>query len=338
MPEPTSIEIFELGDFQLSTGFTLNNAKLAYRTHGSLNEAKDNAVLFPHFLAGSPDSLEMYIGEGRPFDPRKYFIILPGLFGGGLSSSPSNTSIPFNQGNFPDTHIADDVIAQHRLLTEKFGIQQLKLVLGWSVGALQTYEWAVRFPDMVKRAASIAGAPKPSPWTVLWLRTVIEEPIIADPGWNNGFYTDPQAVQAGLRRVGHGAAMTLPQVGFYRDELWRSIGFSSVDDFVARFWEAFWLPLDPNNLVAQARKTRTADPSGGGDIAEALGRIKAEMFVYAFTGDRMFQPEECKVDSQRIPNAKFEEIGGVSGHLTTFGLTEKDRQVMDEILTKLLTD
>jgi len=100
MTEQKSLEIFDLGDFRLISGLTLPNAKLAYRTHGTLNEAKDNAILFPHFLAGSPDSLEMYIGENRPLDPRKYFIILPALFAGGLSSSPSNTPFPFKKGHF----------------------------------------------------------------------------------------------------------------------------------------------------------------------------------------------------------------------------------------------
>ena len=268
----------------------------------------------------------MYIGQDRPFDPSQYFIVLPALFAGGLSSSPSNTPPPFDRGAFPDTNIADDVIAQHRLLTEKFGIEEIQLVLGWSVGALQTYEWAVRFPDMVKRAASIAGAPKPSPWTLLWLRTTIEEPLMADSAWNNGFYTNAQDLQRGLRHVGHNAAMTLPRVGFFRDLDWKSLGFASVDDFVARFWEAFWLPLDPNDLIAQSRKTRAADPSGGGDLAEALRRIKAKMSVISFTGDRMFQPEECKVDASRIPHAQFREISGLSGHLTTFSLTEADSQ------------
>ena len=126
MPEQPPIEIFELGDFQLSTGFTLPNAKLAYRTHGTLNKEKNNVILFPHFLAGSPDSLEMYIGQVRPFDPSQYFIVLPALFAGALSSSPSNTPPPFDRGAFPDTNIADDVIAQHRLLTEKFGIEEIQ--------------------------------------------------------------------------------------------------------------------------------------------------------------------------------------------------------------------
>lgn len=338
MPEQTSIQYFDLGNFQLSTGFILPNATLAYKTYGNLNEAKSNAILFPHFLGGSPDALEMYIGEDRPFDPRRHFIILPAVIGGGLSSSPSNAAAPFNAGAFPATNISDDVIAQHRLLTEEFDIHQLQLVLGWSLGALQTYEWAVRFPNMVRRAASISGAPKPSSWTRLWLRLLLEEPILSEPAWNNGFYTNPQALQSGARRQGQGTAITLPPDGFYREEIWRDMGFISADDFISRFWEAFWLTLDPNDFITQSRKTRAADPSNGGDLTAALGRITAEMFVISFTGDVMFPPEECKLDAERIPNAQFREISSVSGHLTTFSLTEQDAQVMDDILRELVAE
>jgi homoserine O-acetyltransferase/O-succinyltransferase len=332
------MEIYELGDFRLLTGITLPKAKLAYTTHGTLNAAKDNAILFPNFLGGVPEALEVWIGEGRPLDPSKYFFILPNHFGLAPSSSPSNTPPPFDKGAFPVVYIADDVIAQHRLVTEVFGIQELQLILGWSVGALQTYEWAVRFPSMVKRMASIAGAPKPSPWTRLWLHTAIEEPLTSDPAWNNGFYTDPQAVQAGARRQGHLTSLTLPPHGFYSETkaTWRTIGFTSVDDFVSRFWEAFWLPKDANDIVLQARKARAADPAAGGDLANALSRITARAFVVAFTGDPMFPPEECKLDAERIPNGQYREIESDFGHLATFALSDKDKQGLDNVLRELL--
>ena len=95
------MEIFDLGNFRLASGYTLWGAKLGYKTHGTLSAAKDNAILFPNFLGGVPENLELFIGEGRPLDPGKYFIILPGLFGGGVSSSPSNTPPPFEKGAFP---------------------------------------------------------------------------------------------------------------------------------------------------------------------------------------------------------------------------------------------
>jgi homoserine O-acetyltransferase/O-succinyltransferase len=84
-------EFFELGDFVLESGITLPGAKLAYKTHGTLSEARDNVILFPHMWSGTPKAMEIFIGEDRPLDPRKYFIILPGQFANGFSSSPSNT-------------------------------------------------------------------------------------------------------------------------------------------------------------------------------------------------------------------------------------------------------
>jgi homoserine O-acetyltransferase len=332
------METFDLGDFPLLCGRTLPNAKLAYTTLGTLNPAKDNAILFPNFLGGATEALQAWIGEGRPLDPTKYFFILPNHFGLLPTSSPSNTASPYDRGAFPAVRIADDVIAQERLVREVFGIQELQLVLGWSVGALQTYEWAVRFPRVVKRMASIAGAPKPSPWTRLWLQTTVEDPLTADPAWNNGFYTDGQALQAGSRRQGRIAALTLPPQGFYSEAkaTWRNLGFASTEDFVSRFWEAFWLPKDPNDLIVQARKARTADPAEGGEIATALGRITARAFVIAFTGDPMFPPVECKLDAERIPGGQFRQIESDFGHLATFALSQSDVQALDAVLREVL--
>ncbi|MCU7729556.1 alpha/beta fold hydrolase [Actinoplanes sp. KI2] len=332
------MDTFNLGDFTLRSGVTLPNASLAYTTFGTLNAARSNAILFPNFLGGAPEALETWIGEGRPLDPAEYFIILPGHFGLLPSSSPSNTPAPFDRGAFPAVHIADDVIAQRRLLSEQFGIDQLELVLGWSVGALQTYEWAVRYPEVVKRVASIAGAPQPSPWTRLWLRSVLEEPLTGDAAYHGGFYPDAQSMQAGVRRMAHGTAVTLPPLGFYREgeEAWKGLGFSSMEDFIIRFWEAFWLPHDPNDIIAQARKARAADPSGGGDLTEALGSIKARTVVVAFTGDPMFPPAECARDAERIPGALYREVVSNFGHLATFALSEADVKTVDGILRDLL--
>ena len=328
------MDIFELGNFTLTTGYTLPNAKLAYTTHGTLSAMKDNAILFTNFIGGTDQALEVFIGEDFALDPRKYFIILPGQFGNGFSSSPSNTPPPYDRGAFPPINVADDILAQHRLVTEHFGIQELQLVVGWSVGALQTYEWAVRFPQMVKRVAPTAGAPRPSAWTRLWLRNVIEEPITADPAWNNGFYEHASDLQAGARLQGHATALTVAPPEFFRGDGPRSLGFASVDDLLRGFFEAFWLSQDPNNVICQARKAARADPGEGGDLAAALGRIRT--FVFAFAGDRMFPPQDCKSDAELIPNARFRELSTRSGHLSQYALFPEDRQAIDGAIREAL--
>jgi homoserine acetyltransferase len=187
-------EIFDLGNFELENKLTLPNAKIAYKTHGTLNKAKDNAILFPHMWSGTPKSMEAFIGPGRPLDPNKYFIILPGQFCNGFSSSPSNTGAPYNAGAFPNINIGDDVRAQHKLITERYGIESLELVLGWSMGAQQTYEWAVRFPDMVKRALPFAGFARATPHNYLFVRA--HEDMLKSPPMTTDFIVRVKCRQA----------------------------------------------------------------------------------------------------------------------------------------------
>jgi homoserine O-acetyltransferase len=169
----------------------------------------------------------------------------------------------------PHVTIGDDVVAQHRLVTEKFGIEQLQLVLGWSMGAEQTYEWAVRYPDMVRRAAPFAGTAKTTPHDYLWV-TAHEYALKSDPNFNNGFYEDSRDCHAGLRLHSQlWGVMGLCQE-FYKQEAWREVGFSSLQDFQHGFWDAYFLPMDPNNLFAwdemAARRRQPAHqrrPEGG---------------------------------------------------------------------------
>lgn len=333
-------EIFELGDFELESGITLPKAKLAYKTHGVLNSAKNNAILFPHMWSGTPKAMEIFIGEDRPLDPRKYFIILPGQFANGFSSSPSNTDPPFNGGAFPHVTIGDDVRAQHRLITERYGIERLELVLGWSMGAEQTYEWAVRYPDMVKRALPFAGTAKTTPHDYIFVRAH-EDAIKSDPAWNGGFYSDePYAVHVGLRRHAQiWSVMGLCQQ-FYAKEAWREVGFTSLEDFLHRFWEAYFLPMDPNNLIWMGWKWRHGDVSRHtkGDLKAALKRIKAKTLVVSFSNDMFFPAQDSQAEQKLIPNSKFRIVESLWAHFAMFCMTPSEREQIDACIRDLLSE
>ena len=135
MASRTDYEIFDLGDFTLSGGATLRGARLAYKTYGTLSENRDNAIVYPTWYSGRHWENEWLIGDGMALDPARYFIIVPNMLGNGLSSSPSNTSPPYNGPRFPDVRVQDNVRAQHQLVTERFGIERLVAVTGWSMGA-----------------------------------------------------------------------------------------------------------------------------------------------------------------------------------------------------------
>jgi homoserine O-acetyltransferase len=324
------MEFFELGDLTLASGDTLPDARLAYQTFGELNAEKDNAILFTTFLGAPAEVLTGWIGEGRALDPTRYFIILPGHFGLPPSSAPSTTVGEAGGEGFPAVSISDDVDAQHRLVTEVFGIERLRLVLGWSIGAIQVYDWAVRYPDAVQAIAPIAGAPTPPPWTKLWLQTVIEESIESASNGDDG-----------LTNVAHGSALTAPPRTFYYDgeDVWRTLGFGSVAEFVAGFWEGFWRPQNPTDVLVQARKARTSYPGpADATLAELVGTIRARTTVAAFAGDNLFPPAESQRVASWIPGAEFREIESVFGHLATFGLSEQDVKAIDGVIRDALGD
>jgi homoserine O-acetyltransferase/O-succinyltransferase len=330
-------ELFALGDFELELGNKLRDGKLAYITHGKLNDAKDNAILFPHMYSGTHKHMEIFVGEGMALDPTKYFIILPGQFGNGLSSSPHNTPPPYDRAAFPHITIGDDVRAQYQLVTEKFGIKQLQLVLGWSMGAQQTYEWAVRYPDMVVRAAPIAGTAQVTPHDYLFIQSHMDA-IKSDPAWNDGWYTEPHAVNIGLRRH----ALTWSVMGlstqFYKEEAWRRAGYSSLDDFLVGFWENYFLPMDPNDLLCMAWKWQHGDVSKhtNGDLKAALQRIKAKVYVMPFEEDMFFPVRDCEAEQKMIPNSELKPIPSLWGHFTMFGIFPEDKKAIDDLLKSLL--
>lgn len=335
--DPGPHEHFNLGSFRLTTGYTLPKAKLAYKTCGDLESAKGKAILFPHQVTGTSESMEIFIGPGRPLDPTKYFIILPGQFSNGHSSSPSNTPPPFNQGAFPPITFADDVRAQHKLVTEHFKISELYAVLGWSGGALQTYEWAVRYPPMVKRAAAFSGTAKTPVHTQI-LSRLIQDLLRSDPAWNNGFYVDPHAVHVGLRRHSHAFSLMGLTPEFYRERTWSKFGYASSEDFIARVDETHFLALDPNNLLSQYDKWFKADVSVNdkGNLAAALGKITAKTFVVSFTGDRIFTRKDCEADAALIPNAQMRCIDSVWGHNTMLSPMDEDKKAIDQVLGEVL--
>lgn len=331
-------ETFELGDFELESGEKIRSLKLAYATFGTLAENRDNAILFPSWYSGSSKILELaYVGAGRALDPEKHFIILVNQIGAGLSSSPHNTPSPFGAARFPKIEIGDDVRAQHRLVSEKFGIEKLALVLGGSMGAQQTYEWAVRFPHAVRRAAPIAGLAKGTAHNKLLVTTFIEA-LASDPAFDGGWYEKASLVHRGLRRHARVFAASGFTPALFNQRGWTELGFTTADDFVTAFVENHFLQQDPNNLILLASKWRDADVarSTGGDLAEALGRIRAKTFVIAIEEDGFFPLADIEAEQKLVPNSELKRVSSSWGHLALFGTDPVYNAAIDAHLKELL--
>jgi homoserine O-acetyltransferase/O-succinyltransferase len=132
-------ELADIGDLLLEEGATLRGCQLAYQTLGTLNAAKDNAVLITTWYSGNHSVMrDTYVGAGRAIDPAEHFVVLVNQIGSGLGTSPHNLAGPYGRSRFPRVRIGDDVVAQERLLREVLGVEELALVFGGSMGAQQT--------------------------------------------------------------------------------------------------------------------------------------------------------------------------------------------------------
>jgi homoserine O-acetyltransferase/O-succinyltransferase len=331
-------ELIDIGDLDLEEGGTLRGCKLAVATHGQLNAAKDNAILVPTWYSGTSKIMEqVYIGPGRALDPTKYFIVVVNQIGNGLSSSPHNTAGDQAGPKFPKVRIGDDVRAQHKLLTERFGIKTLALVVGGSMGAQQTYEWAVRYPDMVQRAAAIAGTAKNTEHDFQFTETLIEA-ITTDPGFAGGNYASSADVAAGLKR--HAKLWTVMgwSTEFFRAGRHKALGFESVQVMVDNFMTGYFAPMDANDLLAMAWKWQRGDVSRhtGGDLAAALKRIKAKTFVMPISHDMFFPPADCQAEQELIAGSEFRPLASIDGHLALFGVDPQCLAQIDTHLSALL--
>lgn len=329
-------DLFELGNFPLDCGVSLPNAFLAYETHGELNAARDNAILFPVMFSGASKHMEHLIGPGMALDPARYFIIVPNQLGNGLSSSPHNTPAPYDGPRFPKLSIADDIRAQKKLLTERFGISRLQLVVGWSMGAQQVYEWAASHPEWVLRAAPIAGTAKTTPHDALFVRTFCEA-LRSDPAWKSGDYGDTR-VALGLKRLAHLFALMGMSAEFYRQESWKRLGMGSLDEMLQGFWEAWFAPMDPNNLLCMADKWLRGDVSAktNGDLVAALSRIRARVHVLPFERDMFIPVEDCRAEQALVTHSALKPIATLCGHFGMLGIFPEDLQTIDGLLKELL--
>ena len=332
-------EIFDLGNLVLQSGATLRGAKLAFKTYGTLNASKDNVIVYPTPFGSTHTLNEPLIGEGMPLDPGKYFIIVPSMLGNGLSSSPSNTPPPYDRARFPGVTIYENVIYQQRLVSELFGIQRIAMVVGFSMGALQAFQWGSSFPDMVERIFPVCGSAKTSHHNYVFLEG-LKAALTADDAWKGGEYEkSPTKGMRAMSRVYAGWALSQ---AFYREELYLQTGCSSLEDYLKESWEGRWQDNDANDLLAMIwtwqQADISADPAYGGDFKKALGAIKARAIVMPCKTDLYFPPEDNELEVAQMPNAELRTIQSIWGHMACVpGLNPEDSRFFESALQELLS-
>ena len=330
--------LFDAGDLTLQSGEVLPAAKLAYKTYGSLNAAKDNVVLLPTFYTGTHVRNEGFFGEGRAIDPARHFVVSVNLFGNGLSSSPSNTPAPHDGPRFPRVTLYDNVACQQRFLQETFGIERVALVAGWSMAGCQAYQWAAQFPDRVKAILPFCASAKTSAHNHVFLEGV-KAALQADSAWQGGDYTAPP--ERGLRAFGRVYAGWAFSQTFYREGLYRQLGFDTIEALLADWEEDHVRNWDANDLLAKLWAWQQGDISGNplydGNFRRALESITAMAILIPCTTDLYFPPEDNAIEARYMPHAELRVFESPWGHcVASPGNEPRFESFLDAALNELL--
>ena len=328
---------YSLGDVVLQSGETLFGAQLAYETHGALNPAKDNVVLLPTFYTGTHIRNRDFFGTGRAIDPARHFIVSINLFGNALSSSPSNASPPCCGAKFPRVTLHDNVRCQHRLLTEHLKIERIALVAGWSMAGCQAFHWANQYPDMVAAILPFCASARTSPHNHVFLEGV-KSALQADCAFNGGDYS--QLPARGLKAFARVYAGWAYSQTFYREGLYRELGFESVEALLVD-WENDHLIWDANDLLAKLWAWQHGDISRNdrhnGDFVAALRAITAKTIIIACDNDLYFPPEDNAFEAQNIAAGELRVHHSPWGHCAASpGNDPKFTQLLDRSIAELL--
>jgi len=351
-PAPAAVLIptYE-GDFvldeplQLECGRALANPTLHYAVYGRLNARRDNAVLVCHALSGSALVGEWWpeiFAPGAVLSLERDFVICINMIGScygstGPGAVDPETGEPYGP-DFPLISIRDNVRAQAKLL-DSLGVRNLRLVLGGSIGGMQTVDWIIEYPKRVQRAVIIGVAPLSA--MGLALNHLQRQAIIHDPEWLGGRYLPQCPPRRGLSLARQVGMMSYKSAELFEERYGRKPNRNGEDPWEAgdpkggqggliggRFDIAGYLDIqgerfldrfDANSYLAILRTMDTWDPLRGyASATKAFGRIRAKLTIVGISSDWLFPPETVRQFAASVVaagvQAEYREMVSDHGH------------------------
>lgn len=299
---PTRDGLYTIANFRFGTGETLPELRLHYLTLGTPHRDGaghvDNAVLLLHGTGGNaanlvaPQFSGVLFGPGQPLDITHFFLIFPDDIGHGSSSKPSDGL----HMRFPRYDYDDMVRSQHEMLLDGLHVDHLRLILGTSMGCMQSFVWGEMYPEFSDALMPLACLPTQIAGRNRMMRYMNIQNIKLDPAWRNGEYTtEPlQALRADAE-----LSFVMGSAPLYQQKLapTRDAAEAYIDNALAKSIAA----LDANNAIYYWDASRNYDPSAH------LDRIKAPV-MWINSADDFINPPELGIAEKlapKIPHAKF---------------------------------
>ncbi len=304
-PAPGAQQFADLGICALANGQQITGCRLGYRTWGTLNADRSNAVLFPTWFSGNSSDIAGLVGASGLVDPSRYFVIAVDALGDGVSSSPSNSATQPGP-LFPAFTTRDMVNAEYRLATETLHLKHLHAVMGISMGGMQTFEWMVNYPAFLDEAIPIVGSTRLTGYDLLLWHSE-EDALRADPAWRAGHYA--QSPPLGAVQILHQMNLTTP-ANYARTHPPEKFAA----DYAGYFSKGIQ-PFDANDWLAQLEAMIHHDAAHGGSLDDAARQVKARVLVVVAAQDHMVNPKPALDFAAQI-GAKTLVLQSDCGHLS----------------------
>lgn len=311
----------QLGDFKLESGAVIRDCRIGYRTFGTLNSDKSNAILFPTWALGTSEQAKSNFGSGGLIDTDKYFVIAVDALSNGVSTSPSNSKLQPRM-SFPKFTFRDLVKTQHELLTRVLQLKHLKAVIGVSMGGMQTFQWMVSYPDFMDKAIPIVGSPQLAPYDLLLWQTQVDL-IMNDSGWNGGNYDKNPAREAEFE---FGELVLTTPDNYNKKKTRRQTLEELANANKTR-------GSDANDKIRQAEAMMSLDVAApfDGSMQRAASEIKAQVFIIVARFDHVVTPGPA-LELARLLGARVMELESDCGHLAPSCESQKVNTAVGEFL------
>ncbi|KAF3395791.1 Homoserine O-acetyltransferase [Penicillium rolfsii] len=330
--DDTGIQYFELKDFTFQNGVTLPAVRLAFR---EFNPSGQKVALIPTCFRGRINTtLNFTTGVLRD-----YHVIVVALFGNGESSSPSNTK------NFPSTlDYRDCVRAQHELITRKFNLTSIDVMIGFSMGGQCTYHWAAMYPEILRDAVIICSSAK----TSLHNYQFLEGPKAALS--HSIDYNDVAMRSAGgmplrgLHAFSRAYSAWLTSAEWFEERLFEKSGFKTLESWSKAGEEGYedWHPDDLLVMLGMWQRSDIGLVGGSGGtgipIEKALESLRARILLMPCQTDQYFRWEANAKELEYLTNGELAVIPSIWGHIGGGGANPEDTEWMDRRISQFLED
>jgi homoserine O-acetyltransferase len=335
----------EMNPLIMDCGVLFSPIDVAYETYGKLNSEGTNAIVICHALTGSahaagyssedPKSIgwwDTFVGDGKPLDTKRYFIISSNFFGGSYGTTGSSSINPITRKpyglSFPQMTVRDMVRVQKSLI-DHLGVSKLKTVIGGSLGGMQVLEWALLYPEIVESIIPIATAAQHSPWAI-GLNDVARQAIMNDPDWRNGNYYDFGQPEKGLTLARQIAMLSYRSEKEFQKRFGRerqnvngnehALRFDTsnlfqVESYLRYQGKKLVQRFDANTYIYISRAMDLHDVAiGKGVLNEVLHSIKIPSLFVGIDSDILYPTGEQKSIAKLVPNSTYREISSPFGH------------------------